>query len=121
MMNGRPSKPRRGVFPPLRTKTSLLDAKPLPASSTELRAALKEREGRELLSAEVYDYVIAHRLYGAKPNFEWLREKAYAMLKPKRIPHVRGCEEEAIRLARRWGADEGLAAEAAICTISPSV
>ena len=96
------------------TKTSLLGAKPLPASSTELRAALKERGGRELLSDGVYEYIIAHRLYGAKPNFEWLREKAYAMLKPKRIPHVRGCEEEAIRLAQRWGADEGLAAEAAI-------
>lgn len=96
------------------TKTTLLGVKPLPASSTELRDALKQRKGRELLPEAVYAYIIAHRLYGAKPDFAWLREKAYAMLKPKRVPHVRGCEEEAIRLARRWGADEHLAAEAAI-------
>ena len=36
------------------------------------------------------------------------------MLKPGRIAHVRGCEQEAIALARRWGADEEAAAEAAI-------
>ena len=36
------------------------------------------------------------------------------MVRAKRIPHIRGTEEEAVRLARRWGADEELARRAAI-------
>ena len=83
-------------------------------SSTELRAALAGRGGREYLPDGVYAYIIAHRLYGARPDFPWLREQAYAMLKPKRVPHVMGCEEEAVKLAARWGADEDDAREAAI-------
>lgn len=43
-----------------------------------------------------------------------LRQSAYAMLKPSRIAHVKGCEEEAVRLAKRWGADELDAGKAAI-------
>jgi nicotinate-nucleotide adenylyltransferase len=35
-------------------------------------------------------------------------------MKPKRIPHVAGCETEAVRLAEHWGADVGEAREAAI-------
>ena len=58
--------------------------------------------------------IIRRRLYGAKPDFAWLREQAYAMLKPSRVAHVKGCEEEAVRMARFWGADPEEAAEAAI-------
>ena len=36
------------------------------------------------------------------------------MIRAKRIPHVRGCEEEAVRLAHRWGEDEDLARAAGI-------
>jgi nicotinate-nucleotide adenylyltransferase len=36
------------------------------------------------------------------------------MVKQKRVPHIRGTEEEAVRLARRWGADEVLARRAGI-------
>lgn len=87
---------------------------PLPLSSTELRTLLKRRAGAQLVPDAVYGYIIKHRLYGAKPEFQWLRERAYAHLKPKRIPHVQGTEQEAIRLAERWGADVENAAEAAI-------
>jgi len=83
-------------------------------SSTDLRRLLTGREGNSLLGDSLYSYIIANRLYGARPNFPWLREKAYSMLKAKRIPHVQGCEEEAARLAACWGADEGEAREAAI-------
>ena len=83
-------------------------------SSTELRTALARREKPETLSDEVYALIIRHRYYGAKPNLAWLREQSYACLKPKRIPHVQGTEEEAVRLAERWGADVQDAAEAAI-------
>ena len=96
------------------TETELIRSQPMPASSTELRAALQSREGVAKLSPEVYAEIIRRRLYGAKVNFPWLREQSYAMLRPRRVPHVQGCEAEAVRLARRWCADEERAAEAAI-------
>jgi len=96
------------------TNFLLIRSTPFAASSTEIREALKNRGGREFLTEPVYSYIISHRLYGAKVDFDWLRKKSYAMLKPKRVPHVQGCEEEARRLALRWGADEEQAAEAAI-------
>ena len=93
---------------------ALIDMKPLPASSTDVRAALAAGEGVELLTDRVYAAIVRERLYQVKVNLPWLRRKAYAMLKPKRIPHVVGCEREAVSLARRWGADEFDAAVAAI-------
>jgi len=92
----------------------LIQKNPLPMASTELRASLSLRQGSEKLSDPVYSEIIRCRYYGAKPDLGWLREKAYAFLKPSRVAHVRGTEEEAVRLARRWGEDTGDAAEAAI-------
>ena len=43
-----------------------------------------------------------------------LRDKAYRLLSEKRIPHVTGCEEEAVRMAERWGEESSLAAAAGI-------
>ncbi len=83
-------------------------------SSTELRDMLKARGGRDYLDENVYAYIIKHRLYEAQPDFQWLRERAYSMLDPKRIPHVKGCEEEAVRLAKRWGENEDDARTAGI-------
>ncbi len=92
----------------------VLDIRVREASSTDIRSLLRERKGRELLPEPVYAEIIRHRWYGARPEFEWLRQKAYAMLEPKRVAHVKGCEEEAVRLALRWGADVERAREAAI-------
>lgn len=95
-------------------RIEIIRSTPFAAASTDIRGLLRQREGVDLLTDEVYSYIIRKRLYGAQVNFPWLREKSYAMLKPKRIPHVAGCESEAVALARRWGADEFMAAEAAI-------
>ena len=95
-------------------KISLIEKAPLPMDSTSLRSDLPLRGGRDRLSEGVYEEIIRRRYYFAKPDLAWLREKAYAYLKPRRIPHVKGCEETAVALARRWGEDEGEAAEAAI-------
>ena len=92
----------------------LEELKPLAASSTEIRRALRFRGGTGALTDAVYGYIVKNRLYGVRVNFRWLRKKGYAMLKPRRVAHVQGCEEEAIRLAKRWGADADRAAEAAI-------
>jgi len=96
------------------TKVSIPETAITKAASTEIRSLLPQRKGCELLPDSVYSEIIRLRLYGARPDFEWLRGKAYAMLKPKRIPHVKGCEEEAVRLAQRWGENPEEAAEAGI-------
>lgn len=88
-------------------------------SSTRLRALLPAGEGREFLEPSVYGYILRHGLYGVPCGLKalddaQLRACSYSMMRAKRIPHVRGTEEEAVRLARRWGADEGNARRAAI-------
>jgi len=92
----------------------IVSAEPVEVSSTQLRALLPRRGGREYLDDSVYSYIIKRRLYAAKPDFAWLREKSQAYLKPNRIPHVLGTEREAASLAERWGADIEDAREAAI-------
>jgi nicotinate-nucleotide adenylyltransferase len=49
-----------------------------------------------------------------KWNLDSLRREALKLLKPKRVAHVLGVEEAAVRLARRYGEDEDLAAAAAM-------
>jgi len=92
----------------------LLEEAPLIASSTQLREALPRREGHTLLPEAVYAEIIRLRLYGAKPSPDWLRIQARRFLTTSRVPHVDGCEQEAVRLAERWGASPGDAAEAGI-------
>ena len=97
-----------------RWQIQIIDKPPLELSSTEVRRTLPERTGVKLLGESVYAEIIRRRYYGAKPDLCWLREQSYAMLKPKRIPHVQGCEEMAVAMAERWREDKGRAAEAAI-------
>ena len=97
-----------------RARIEIISKTPLPMDSTALRAALPHRGGADRLFDAVYSEIIRCRLYDAKPDLAWLREKADAYLKPTRIPHVRGCEETAVRLALRWGENPEDAAEAGI-------
>ena len=88
-------------------------------SSTQLRALLAEGEGQDYLGPAVYGYILMHRLYGTHADLtrlsdEDLRCCSYSMIRAKRIAHVRGTEEEAERLARRWGADPVMARRAGI-------
>jgi len=83
-------------------------------SSSEIREMLPLRKGREYLSESNYAYIIKHRLYGAKPEWEWLRERSHSMLNPLRVPHVDACEVAALQLAEHWNIDKDDAREAAI-------
>ena len=47
-------------------------------------------------------------------DLEALRKESQKHLKEKRIPHVLGCEKEAVKLARLYGVDEEKAAVAGI-------
>lgn len=88
-------------------------------SSTRLREQLENGGGGQYLLPSVYGYVLMHRLYGTKADLKnldlnQLRACSYSMMRAKRIPHVMGVEEEAVKLARRWGADPELARRAGI-------
>ena len=88
-------------------------------SSTRLRELLAQGKGREFLPEAVYGYILREKLYGTRADMkglslEDLRCVSYSMVYAKRLAHIRGCEEEAARLARRWGADEEWMRRAAI-------
>lgn len=87
---------------------------PLPMSSSEIRGLLPDRRGDDMLPDAVYERIVKNGDYNARPALPWLRRKSYAYLAPKRIPHVMGCEEEAVKLASRWGENVEDAAEAGI-------
>lgn len=92
----------------------VLSGEVTPAASSDVRAQLPQRGGREMLDPSVYARIIQKRHYGARPELAWLREQTAPMIAPRRRAHVQGCEQEAVRLAKRWGADASDAAEAAI-------
>ena len=88
-------------------------------SSTEVRTALAQGGGENLLPPPVWGYIQRERLYGSRCDLKHLtpdalRPIALSYLKPKRMPHVLGTEQEAVRLARRYGADETKARIAAL-------
>lgn len=94
--------------------TAVIDNSVIEISSSMLREMLPRREGIGYINDTIYPYIIKNRLYGAKPDWNWLRERAYSMLDATRIPHVAGCESAALRLAKQWGVDADDAREAAI-------
>ena len=88
-------------------------------SSTRLREQLENGGGGQYLLPSVYGYILMHRLYGTKADLKnldlnQLRACSYSMMRAKRIPHVMGVEEEAVKLAQRWGAEAELARRAGI-------
>lgn len=88
-------------------------------SSTEVRAALAAGRGSDLLPPAVYGYVLREHLYGTHKVLtgltpDELRPIALSYLEPKRMPHVLGTEQEAVRLVRRYGGDETQARIAAL-------
>ena len=88
-------------------------------SSTQLRELLAEGRGGQFLAPAVYGAVLRDGLYGTGEDLtrlppEKLRPTALSFLKHTRIPHVLGTEQEAVRLALRYGADVDRARTAAL-------
>lgn len=88
-------------------------------SSTNLRKQLEQGGGSDYLDPAIYGYILRCHLYGSqadlkKLTLEELRAVSYSMIKSKRVPHIRGTEQEAVELAAQWGADELDARQAAI-------
>ena len=88
-------------------------------SSTRLRELLARGEGGDYLIPAVYGYILRNQLYGTHADLKRLaipelRACSYSMVMQKRVRHIRGTEEEAVRLAQRWGADPDQARRAGI-------
>ena len=90
-------------------------------SSTQVRALLRtdHAKAREVLWCQVYGYILRQRLYEVEADLRHLddddlRCASLSMVKAKRVPHIRGVEEEAVRLALHWGADPHMARRAGI-------
>lgn len=88
-------------------------------SSTQLREQLAAGQGGALLPPAAYGYILREGLYGARADLahlplERLRPVALSYLNHRRIPHVLGTEQEAIRLAARYGANVERARRAAL-------
>jgi len=88
-------------------------------SSTRMRELLAQGKGREYLLPAIYGHILMNGLYGTHADLKHLdipelRACSYSMVMQKRVPHIRGTEEEAVRLARRWGANEEHARRAGI-------
>ena len=106
------------MFPGAKVKTIALPGL-VEISSTRLRARLSEGKGAEYLHPSVYGYILLKGLYGTHADLKHLdipelRACSYAMVQEKRVRHIRGTEEEAVRLAQRWGADETAARRAGV-------
>jgi nicotinate-nucleotide adenylyltransferase len=88
-------------------------------SSTQIRDMLEQRKGEQYLHQAVYGYILLNGLYGTRADLKQLdipelRACSYSMVRQKRVPHIRGTEEEAMRLAAHWGADVDAAQRAGI-------
>lgn len=88
-------------------------------SSTEVREGLAQDRAEEFLAPAVYGYILRHGLYGTEADLkalpmEQFRPVVLSFLKGRRIPHVLGTEETAVRLAEKYGADVTAARQAAL-------
>ncbi|MBQ9492584.1 MAG: nicotinate (nicotinamide) nucleotide adenylyltransferase [Oscillibacter sp.] len=88
-------------------------------SSTEVRETLPHGGGARLLPPAVYGYILREGLYGTREDLKHLplsrlRPVALSCLHHRRIPHVLGAEQEAIRLSIRYGANVEQARRAAL-------
>lgn len=104
-------------------KTKVLELpEDVDVSSTQVRALLEQGDHQalsQLLWSPVYGYILRRGLYGLRVDLkhltdQQLRAVSYSMMLPRRIPHVQGTEEEAVKLAKRWGGDVKNARRAAI-------
>jgi nicotinate-nucleotide adenylyltransferase len=92
---------------------------PLPEIREISSTQVRQQDTGEGLWPPVWGYILRQGLYGVRRDLTHLsdadlRAVSYSMIRAKRIAHVQGAEGEAVRLARRWGADERNARRAAI-------
>ena len=100
-------------------KAVVLHNVPLEISSTHLRRMLILGGADHYMDPKVLAYIRENGLYGTGRDYknlsmEELRDVVVSLLKPKRVNHVLGCAETAVRLAEQYGADPVLARRAGL-------
>lgn len=107
-------------------RTTIIDLpQVMELSSRDLRRMLASEwnggnvDPGQFLWTPVYGYILREGLFGTKADMKNLSDKhlraiSYSMVKAKRLPHIQGTEEEAVRLAEFWGVDPEHARRAAI-------
>ena len=103
----------------LNVNTVFVENEYLPHSSTSVRAMLAFQAAEDYLDPAVLDYIQRNNLYFSRTDlkglsFDRLQEVSLCLHNRKRVPHVIGCSETAVRLARKYGADETDAKRAGI-------
>lgn len=88
-------------------------------SSTKVRRLLTLGGAEKYVPEAVLEIIREQGLYGTGRDYrnlpeEVLRKVAVGLLKPQRVSHVLGCAEMAVKLARRYGADETVALRAGL-------
>lgn len=97
-------------------KCLLINCKPYPVSSTEIRDGILSDRAKSALPEKVYDYILEHRLYQNMETYPLTDEqideyKSYikSNLSEKRCHHSLCVAKEAVLLARKFGCDENKA------------
>ena len=100
-------------------KVELVSNRRMEISSSTVRRLLVLGGAGNFMNEGVFRWIWGERLYGTGENYQnlpedRLREVATSLLKKKRVNHVLGCAETAVKLARRYGADETVALRAGL-------
>ncbi len=110
---------RKGEMEQQGAKVLLVHNQVTAISSTQLRRLLAFRCADDYLPDGVGAYIRENGLYDTDTNWKHLSMEALEpvvvrLLDPKRVAHVLGCRDTAVKLARHWGANEADAARAGI-------
>ena len=100
-------------------RVELVENRFVEISSTKVRRLLILGGAEKYVPEKVLARIREKNLYGTGRDYkhlssEQLRAVSVALLKPQRVRHVLGCAETAVKLARRWGADETVALRAGL-------
>lgn len=91
-------------------RIQLVENQALPVSSTELRRMMIFDCAAPLMEPEALAYIKQNGYYGVGGNLRGLpvpelEQAVCRLLAPKRVPHVLGCRDTAVKLALHYGED----------------
>ena len=100
-------------------RVALIRNDTIPISSTQVRRLIAFHCPGEFLPKGVEAYIRSKALYDCCADWknlpmDQLEPIVVRLLDPRRVPHVLGCRDTAVELAKRWGADVTDAARAGI-------
>lgn len=97
----------------------ILENRRIEISSSRVRRMLVLGGAEHYIPEKVMELILKNKLYGTGRDYrclpvEELEKVAVGLLKAKRVNHVRGCAETAVKLAQRYGGDPVVARRAGL-------